>query len=578
MTPSRRHVHRGLAAALLAAAGCTTGPVTGQTVEGSTNFQVPFTGFTDTKGAVIKAYVMTDPNADPLTAAFTQIGVGSAKTDPILFNSASTKPAFKWDVVSSPISAARWPSGGLVRLKTRSAFNGSTTPADMLTFDTYGGACLSNEIFTGNVSWLAAGQDCQSPYSGVSGNTITLVSTERTPASDDTPRYLSARGGHLPSGAEALLPPNQQDDGGLNYYNKSGAPQTLTLFKSIYGFNAGPPIRAVYYNHGDLGVARDMNCTSTTIGGAAVRACYVTNFSRHTTGKHGAGFGPSEVAPQDALAQLLGPPGALPGSANVPLATVAMVYNAGLPATQRVQFMVYGVDEQLSTQAALDNAGALAVGAQDTATTANVAVPENCLTCHGTSSSYTASAGGPATVTNAHFLPFDPAGFEFVPASTNAAFAQGPMMDRLKQLNALVMDTEPAPATLALIKGMWASPVTSPPSVNQGPKDPLATYNDAYLPPGWTLSTSEGKLAKQVYIEVVKPYCRTCHVSHDAGPADWTTFAGFKQNSTWIGSLACNNAGQVPMPQAEQTQTRFWTSAARAHLVSAFDIPGACAP
>jgi hypothetical protein len=93
------------------------------------------------------------------------------------------------------------------------------------------------------------------------------------------------------------------------------------------------------------------------------------------------------------------------------------------------------------------------------------------------------------------------------------------------------------------------------------------------VPAAWT---SGGAPATQVYNEVVKPYCRTCHVSHDAG-RDWGAWSDFLTDPS-IASDVCINNSTVPMPQAEQTQTRFWKSPARAHLVNALSIGGACAP
>ena len=99
-------------------------------------------------------------------------------------------------------------------------------------------------------------------------------------------------------------------------------------------------------------------------------------------------------------------------------------------------------------------------------------------------------------------------------------------------------------------------------------------FDPTFVPPDWK---SAGTAGTQIYNEVVKPYCRTCHVSHDPG-VDWTSWQQFKDASPTIGFFACNNASTVPMPQAEQTQTRFWRSGARTHLVNAFSLSGACAP
>jgi mono/diheme cytochrome c family protein len=518
----------------------------------------------------VTVYVLADSTTDPVTMPYLAIGANPSTTTPIMVSGPT--PAFQWSVLSSPLSTTQWRPGGLVRLRTRSRYNGSSTPADMVTFDTYGNTCINVRLAAGD-TWQAAGYACQSPYPN---DYITLASTETTPAEKNGEHihYLSFRGG-VP-GSSALRSANQQTFGTANYYNQIGAPETLVEFKNKYGFSVGAsPIRAVYYNHGDLGVARDMNCKASTIQNAAVTACFVSNFGRNPEQfpYNAAGFGPDNLAPQTALQQALGPQTQVPLGPNVPLATVAMVYNGALAAGARVQFIVYDENGALTDVAALDNEGLSAVGSlasRDLPTAANVAVPDNCLTCHGSSSAYTASASGAATVKNAHFLPFDPAGFEF--SATNPSFAKQPMLDKLKQLNALVLDTAPAPATTALINGMYPS------ASGTGPKDPASTFSDDYIPDGWKLQTSEARAATQIYNEVVKPYCRTCHVSHDPGPYDWTTYDAFQKASDYIGFLVCTNNSIAPMPQAEQTQTRFWRSGARAHLVSAFNLGGACAP
>lgn len=106
----------------------------------------------------------------------------------------SSIPVYQWSVLSSPLTAAQWPPGGLVRFKTRSRFQGATAPADMQTFDTYGVGCLFAEIQAGT-SWIAAGNDCRSPYPNFS--VITVASTETIPAEWNAGeiRYLGIRGG-----------------------------------------------------------------------------------------------------------------------------------------------------------------------------------------------------------------------------------------------------------------------------------------------------------------------------------------------------------------------------------------------
>jgi hypothetical protein len=105
-------------------------------------------------------------------------------------------------------------------------------------------------------------------------------------------------------------------------------------------------------------------------------------------------------------------------------------------------------------------------------------------------------------------------------------------------------------------------------------------FDDTYVPAAWK---SAGKGPTQLYNEVVKPYCRTCHLSYVYNSTSATrhleflSFAQFSGETPAITGIVCKE-GEGPMPQAEQTQTRFWKSSARAHLVNALKISGACAP
>jgi hypothetical protein len=77
---------------------------------------------------------------------------------------------------------------------------------------------------------------------------------------------------------------------------------------------------------------------------------------------------------------------------------------------------------------------------------------------------------------------------------------------------------------------------------------------------------------------VIKPFCRTCHLSNTQG-IDWGTEleleSGGNVATAW--SLACDG-NTIPMPNSQQEQNRFWTSPARAHLANAFGLSGACTP
>jgi hypothetical protein len=456
------------------------------------------------------------------------------------------------------MTSTQWPSGGLARFKASGKYNGNSSVGPLVTFDNEALACVysPSEI---NHGWRGQGQDCQTPY--YDGSIITAVATDRIPSDVQDIKYLGRGGDHaFQMGADEPL--NFWDQT-YAYYNTIQAPQTLADFKNKYSFSIDE-VRAIYYNQGDLGIARDMHCRKTL---ANVTACFVTNY-----GRSGSGINPLPVFgtldPQTAINQAITGPGAF---SNKPVATVAMVYDPSAgAAANRVQFMVFNADGDLDPFAALDNPSVFSAidaehfTAQSTAT--NITVPDNCLTCHGAGATYTRSTtNGVPSITNASFLPFDKQSFLF--SSTNSTYSEANMMPKLKQLNTLVWGTvTPTSAVGTLLKGLY--PVAGVPT---GPQDPSSSFDTTYVPAGWNAN----KAQRQVYNEVVKPYCRTCHVTAPAN-LDWDTFTEMSTS----GSVANDVCGglDMPMPQAEQIENRMWNSPARAHLVAAFKLSGACDP
>jgi hypothetical protein len=121
-------------------------------------------------------------------------------------------------------------------------------------------------------------------------------------------------------------------------------------------------------------------------------------------------------------------------------------------------------------------------------------------------------------------------------------------------------------ATAQLIDGAYAP---------TGVTNPASTYDDTYVPVGFTDPTSpkSDKLKRSMYANVVKPYCRTCHVSQTRYPfLSYDELVGAK---TFIQNDLCK---KYTMPQAEQPALQSWDSPARAHLVNALGLSTACAP
>lgn len=550
--------------------GCVTGPYTGFLLSGTPAGQkLDFQGRADNAAPAVSGYVLSNAANDPLVGPWTKFNGNVTVTGPHQ-DPADTAPWWDWSFKSASLTSAQWPEGGLARFKATGKYNGSSTPGALATFDNEGFACAfgPSEI---NNDWRQRGSDCQTPY--YNGSIITAVSTSKVPDDTTTMNYLGLGGDHLSQSNDAIAIAAQTEA----YYDTIGAPDTLELFRAAYGFASGDT-QALYYNQGDLGIARDMHCRKKIgIGFSPITACYVTNYGRVHDADHIVLGRPTfgTMDPQEAMNQAITNIAAPDTDTDAtPVATVAMVYNPNLAANNnRVQFMVYDQSGNLTPYAALDDPGVDDVeviegdpppASHTTATSVNV--PDNCLTCHGASATYTRSTTvGVPKVANAAFLPFDPQSFVY---STNSTYSESVTKAKLKSLNAYVWGTTTATSQIGLLlKGMY--PVGTTPT---GPQDPNSVFNPEYIPTGW----SGNKLQKQVYNEVVKPYCRTCHVTAPSY-ADWDTFSEMQASSGSVASYVCGGSS-VSMPHAQQTLNRFWRSPARAHLVSAFQISGACAP
>src|SRR5262249_8338730 len=120
---------------------------------------------------------------------------------------------------------------------------------------------------------------------------------------------------------------------------------------------------------------------------------------------------------------------------------------------------------------AYDVAGNLAVSAQLDSTANNVAIPNNCIACHGINATFDNTTH--VVSGNAKFLPFDVFSFKY---STAAGFTFADQADRLRRLNALVKTSNSSLAIAEMIDGMYA-----PKSVG----DPTAVANNTFVPAAW---------------------------------------------------------------------------------------------
>jgi hypothetical protein len=309
------------------------------------------------------------------------------------------------------------------------------------------------------------------------------------------------------------------------YYAATNAPTTLAAFMTTYGFGDSDVIAATYYNAGDLAVGREMHCVATTTTPANGVACYVSNFGAFD-GSVSAAFT------------------ALENPSATPIATVAMVYTPPITAPNSVTFAVYDPSGALQDSAQLDTFGN------------NTSIPQICLNCHGGASTYDTTSH---SATNARFLPFDPAAFLFAPAPGLGLADQLP---QLYQLNQLVLAAAPTTADADEVNGLFPNPTT---------------YQPTFIPTGWSATASD----RAIYQQVVAPYCRGCHASHQSNPnapdpLAFDSAANFRAFTGAIVSVVCGS-GPNGMPAAQAPATNFFASGARGLLLTYLGASGACA-
>jgi len=297
-------------------------------------------------------------------------------------------------------------------------------------------------------------------------------------------------------------------------------------------------VQAVYQNHNDLGFGRNMNCNKR---GNDV-ACYVVNYGipRSNEGDNNA-----------CLAQ--------ENARRKALATVAMEYSpidGQKDSEPIVKFYAFAggepEDERVTTVDLEHNPDVYK----------NTYVPNLCLNCHGGSH---IQQDNPDK--NAYFLPFDMASVRNVDAdecehrvgipsqhTTDETRAQA-----FKNLNQMVLDTNPNKVIKDLICGWYGERFDCR-------LTDISDYSqdEGYIPAGWHSNEA-------LYLEVVKPYCRTCHIALDAkfdsDPQFNLAYArqGFSRRGTYKSMCGKNRT----MPHTLVTYRNFWDTegnSARAKL------------
>lgn len=308
------------------------------------------------------------------------------------------------------------------------------------------------------------------------------------------------------------------------------APLTIDEWKRVFAFPAPEPGEtadayreragiAIYYNRNELGLGRELGCSRFADGydqQGALRsgiACFVTN--------HGRGFR------QEATSLAATVDGTDVRN------TVAITYRPTLGPGYEVQFYTYGHDGTRLDWARLDTLGPRPH-------------PHICMTCHG-------GAYDPDRhlAKNSHFLPLDPNVVVFpegpeVPASLTRSGQE----ERIRQMNAMALETPLTPAQQALLSNLYGGATPSP----------GATASGDGVPEAWAATTED----HDFYRNVIKPHCATCHLAAQLaldGSELWT-HAMFASPATFdaapLEAFVCT---AFSMPNAQPTSLRFWDDA-----------------
>ncbi len=519
------------------------------------------------RGYVSGANVPVVIEAQDIGGVWQYLGATMSASWPSTIGLPSSTPAYAWSLPATIPSfwTVLKSKGGVLRLRATplpnwSSFNAMGIPR---TFDADGAACLAAAY--SSQTWTQAANTCSSVFPlavSTIGVGVTVLSTAKAPADNywvpgnpNPPMYISM----VPPVSSAVLNNTIQPPLiGQHYYQTIQPPTTLANFRSKYGFNAsgaGPyvngEVESTYYNHGDLGIGRNMHCrrfVSITSFPFASKskglACYVKNYAKTFNGEvSGVFFGEDEeFVLNQTIAQ---------APANH-FATVAMVQHDG---SSRTDFIVYDQSGNLQPFAQLDKIGH------------NAAVPTNCQSCHGGNYSGTTTAGGIAT--GSRFLPFDSDDRVLQFSTTNVAFTKAAQATNIRDLNMLIYNfSQTIPAVKKQITLMYGG--------NENAAAPGPTYTNGHVPTTWQGTTQSEKL----YREVVHPYCIGCHLSYPN-----PTVIGYDPFASY--NAFVNNAGTVlydvctahRMPNAQQTATLFWKSPARAYLLNHLGSPtDACDP
>lgn len=307
------------------------------------------------------------------------------------------------------------------------------------------------------------------------------------------------------------------------------APLTLTAWKERFGI---PERRsherlqeyrdragiAVYYNRHELGLGRELGCGRFIDGydeaGAPIwgTGCFVTNY--------GITFRDEHNSLRTAI------------EGTHPKNTVCITHRPTMDEGYQVQFYVYGADGKRQEWAQLDSLGPRPA-------------PRICMNCHG--GTYDEERH---LAKWARFLPLDPNLVRFYDAEgVSPGITRAGQEERIRAMNALALATPLAPEQQALFRGLYGG----------GTEEPGTVSVRDYVPEGWS-KTAE---ARDLYVEVVKPFCGTCHFADERnldGSRKWH-YAAFNDHDVFMSTpMLAWVCGDFQMPNAQPTMIGFWSS------------------
>jgi hypothetical protein len=306
------------------------------------------------------------------------------------------------------------------------------------------------------------------------------------------------------------------------------APMTLDDWKRVFQFPArenGESMEAyreragivVYYNRNELGLGRELGCSEFPAGqdknGNPMTgiACYVSNY----------GYAFRDVRNSLALAE----EGAHRKN------TVCIAYLPNMAPGYEVQFFVYGPSGRRQDWAQLDTIGPRAN-------------PHVCMNCHGgvyDSDRHLAKY--------ARFLPMDPNLMTFGDPGEKPAITRAAQEERIRRLNALALRTPITPGQRDMLHELYDGKIETTGTVSL----------TSWQPTGWK-DTFEHR---ELFDQVVKPYCLTCHLAMSQGLNgsqlhSYPLFDSAERFKAFPSNVSI--CGNFSMPNAQTTLNNFWST------------------